>query len=64
MFPVALREIERVVAAGGGNEAAHGAPGGTRLNPCGPLRNREPQRAVVFSAGAGKALPPSPAAGA
>lgn len=61
--PVALREIERVVAAGGGKQAAHSAPGGERLNPCGPLGNREPQGAVVFSVGTGKALPPNSAAG-
>jgi len=60
---VALRENEGVTAAGGGNQAAHGAPGGERPNPCGPLGNREPQGAVVFSGGTGKALPPHPAAG-
>jgi len=50
MFPVALREIERVVAAGGEKPAGHAEPGGERPNPCGPLGNREPQRAVAFSA--------------
>lgn len=63
MFPVALREIVRVVAAGGGKHAAHDAPGGERQNPCGPLGDREPQGAVVFSGGTGKVLPPNPATG-
>src|SRR5574341_1214202 len=32
-------------------QAEHGAPGGDRPNPCGPLGNCESQGAVVFSGG-------------
>lgn len=38
-------------------QAGHGAPGGDRSNPCGPLGNRESQGAAVFSGGLAGSLP-------